>query len=292
MDKSPNHNDPSKGVGPMQSRRFLLKINAADCPAGIAVPEDAADWEGKVFRSDKPRRSKAGHPLPLDETHPPEKGEHLMIWVNDAGGGSGLMATAQVSNCTEEGRRLNIQVADVTLLPAPRLNRIDLNRISETSDVFDDIRRSTVQQLRFLADSAWEEITSEAKKKAGGAEHGIRPPTGVASPVRHPTAGERAAANAYLLAYLQDGDDSQTTVQATTLSPSDYLAKLAALFAQNVRFTLLHAEPVSDLDGAWERLQAMLAQQSEDLMVPVERIPRAAIISLIRKVAREYRGVG
>lgn len=159
-------------------RWFLLKVNATSCPDEIGQPS-TSDWEGKDFKSSKPRQRKDRRQLPWDQTRSPEPGDHLLIWINDGpggserveGGGTGLTATARVAACGWDGKNLKIRVSDVELFREPRLDINDLHVPRYSNTVFDDIHRDVRSPLRYLDGSACEEIFAAARKKALADEH-------------------------------------------------------------------------------------------------------------------------
>jgi hypothetical protein len=38
-------------------RRFIIKVEAEDCPDGVDRPRDEGDWEGKTFNTGIPQAS-------------------------------------------------------------------------------------------------------------------------------------------------------------------------------------------------------------------------------------------
>lgn len=149
-------------------RRFVLKVNSSDCPSGRGRPLSRLEWEGGVVLADRPRQRKDGRLLSLDERRDPEAGDQLLIWVNeDSGGGSGLTATARVVDSQYHEGRLRIHIDQVSPFPGPRLDRSDLARRRSSSEVFDELHRSTVKTLSAIDASAWNEVVEAAAGKQG-----------------------------------------------------------------------------------------------------------------------------
>ncbi len=108
---SPSTNARSSStISSSPDRKFLHKVNAADCPNGNGVPEDNMDWENQDFQSNRPRKIRGGISLPHVEIRDPDPGDHLMIWINERDGGAGLTATARISSVVEEESQLRIRV--------------------------------------------------------------------------------------------------------------------------------------------------------------------------------------
>jgi hypothetical protein len=150
-------------------RRFLLKLDANDCQSGKPQPRTASDWEGTYFRSTKPRVTKYGEKLPLDQREAPVHGDYLLIWINEATGGTGLTATARVSLCEYQGKELQIRVENVTLLPKPRIDNAMLRPGDKTrrpQDAFEDVKFTRTSKLRYLSPSDWLEMKAEAALKS------------------------------------------------------------------------------------------------------------------------------
>lgn len=146
--------------------RFLLKANAVDCPRRIGLPTSTSDWEGSYFSSRPTRQSKDDRTLPEAHRRNPLAGDLICIWTNEERGGAGLVAEGVVSRCARRVNKLEIEVSDLRLLPAPRLVRADLDRLSVSSEVFGDIRRSTVIPLRYLEQDDWNALLAAAVSKA------------------------------------------------------------------------------------------------------------------------------
>jgi hypothetical protein len=149
-------------------RRFLVKVNASECPSEIGRPDNAADWEGKIFRVDTPQKTRGGVDLPPERTRDPEAGDHLLIWVNDGsnGGGAGLTASGEVS--TFHSGTYELVIKSIELFPPPRLNRTDL-RNSNHHSALNDVADSRVVPLRYIDDEGWDAIREVAAIKVATA---------------------------------------------------------------------------------------------------------------------------
>jgi HNH endonuclease len=142
-------------------RRFLVKLNARNCPDEIGRPDNAADWEEKIFKTGIPLQESESHDLTPERTRNPEPGDHLLIWINDGeGGGTGLTATAKVSHFSSP----EMTVKSIELFPAPRLDRTDLGRMKRRA-VFHDLARLRTTKLRCIDHEEWAAIHEEAAAK-------------------------------------------------------------------------------------------------------------------------------
>lgn len=171
-------------------RRFVLKVNASDCPGSRGRPLSRSDWEEGIVVSERPRQRRDGRLVSFDERRDPEPGDQLLIWVNEGdGGGNGLTATARVADCRYHDGRVRIQIEHVSVFPNPRLDTADLARRKSASAIFDELHRSTVRTLRIVDSAAWNEFVAASLEKRG--EHlaeAAQPAATVALP---PAAGPR-----------------------------------------------------------------------------------------------------
>jgi hypothetical protein len=145
-------------------RRFLLKVNASNCPREIGRPDNVADWEGKIFEADTPQKTRGLIPLPPEQTRNPDPGDHLLIWINDGstGGGAGLTAIGEVSTFHPDTHEMVIK--SIELFPAPRLNRTDLRDPSH-HPVLNDVGDSRIAPLRYIDHEGWDAIREFAAIK-------------------------------------------------------------------------------------------------------------------------------
>jgi hypothetical protein len=145
----------------------LVKVNASECPDEIGRPDNAADWEEKIFKTGIPQKTRGGDDLPSEQIRNPEPGDHLLIWINDGpdGGGTGLTATAKVSDFRPLGKP-EMVIKRIELFPAPRLDRTDLQDGQFNQyPVFDDVQRSRLVSLRYIDHKGWNAILEAAADK-------------------------------------------------------------------------------------------------------------------------------
>jgi hypothetical protein len=138
------------------ARRFLIKVEASNCPDEAGQPKAADDWEGKNFETGAPQKRSKGKEFPVEQTRNPEPGDKLLIWVN----GSGLTATAEVRIFQNK----TVTVQNIQLLPDPRLDDSDLKK-PNAAPALSDLARNRPTKLRFLTTEGWEAICDAAKLK-------------------------------------------------------------------------------------------------------------------------------
>jgi hypothetical protein len=141
--------------------RFILKVNASKCPGAIGRPDNAADWEGKVFKAET-ERGFARH------SEHPDPDDHLMIWINDGvkGVGAGLTAIGEVSSFDPNTHE--IVTKNVQLFPAPRLNRTELMN-PDDHRALAGLAGSRIVPLRSITPEDWDAIRESATKKVANA---------------------------------------------------------------------------------------------------------------------------
>jgi hypothetical protein len=140
-------------------RRFLVKVNAHDCPDGAGQPKEGTDWEGegKNFKTGKPQQSSRGYPFSPEQSRNPDPGDRLLMWVNE----TGLTATAEVAVFHSDDETLAVR--RVVLLPNPHFNKADLLHIKPAAvPALRDLASSRVVPLRFLTPDGWGAILEEA----------------------------------------------------------------------------------------------------------------------------------
>jgi hypothetical protein len=149
-------------------RRFLLKVNASNCPGEIGRPDNVADWEGKIFKADTPRKTQERVHLPPEQTRNPDPGDHLLIWINDGptGKGAGLTAIGEVSTFHPDTHEMVIK--SIALFPDPRLNGTDL-RDPNHHPALNDLHDSRVVPLRYIDHERWDAIREVAAIKVTNA---------------------------------------------------------------------------------------------------------------------------
>ncbi len=145
-------------------RRFLLKVNASECPDEVGQPDNIADWEGKSFQAGKPQATSGGMPLPPDQVRDPDPGDYLLIWINDGreGGGTGLTGIGEVSVFDPD--TLEVVVKSIELFPPPRLNRADLGNPGH-HPALHNIAVLRTQDLRYIGFEDWDAVRDLASKK-------------------------------------------------------------------------------------------------------------------------------
>jgi hypothetical protein len=144
------------------SRRFIIKVEARDCPDEVDRPNDAGDWEGKAFNTGPPQASSGKKRFPEDQRRNPEPDDHLLIWVNKLG----LTAIAEVGVSPNVGR--TVAVRSVELRPRPRLNDSDL-KLSKIA-ALRDLASNRPGKLRFVTHEGWNAILKAAAAKISNAK--------------------------------------------------------------------------------------------------------------------------
>jgi hypothetical protein len=145
------------------SRQFIIKVEARDCPDGVDRPKDAGDWEGKAFNTGTPQASSGGKRFPEEQRRNPEPDDRLLIWVNKLG----LTAIAEVGVSLNVGQ--TVAVRDVELLPRPRLNDSDL-KLSKIA-ALRDLGSNRPGKLRFVTHEGWNAIREAAAAKISDETH-------------------------------------------------------------------------------------------------------------------------
>jgi HNH endonuclease len=139
-------------------RNFLAMVNASAAPDEIGIPTEASQWEMGWFSTGHPRQTINRQRLPSSHRQDPLPGDRVYIWINQNKGGSGLTAVAcaadvlQGADVPSRGTTLRLQVADIPWIRPGIINNRLLDTLKRPGNVFEDIRKSTVKELRYIPD--------------------------------------------------------------------------------------------------------------------------------------------